>query len=192
FLSKGKEKDTELDIRSKEGFTLFYDIYAQFVFDICYRYLDEIEASQNITAEIFTSLWERREILHEDDWSGDAWKRYLSKAAKHKLTDHLRREDQSKRYLSVASQEAVSFDNSTEELLHAEELSQRVNEVVNQLPTRCKEVYQLSREQGLSYQEISDRLSISVNTVNKHITKALKSLRANLEDYQITKESAHS
>ena len=189
FLSKRKKEHTKLDIRTTEGFTALYEKYADFVFDICYRYLGEIATSQNITSEIFTSLWERREVLYEDDWQGDAWKKYLSKAVKHKLTDHLRSEEQSKRYQSVVLQEISSHQNTTEEDFFAGELLEQVSSVVNQLPSRCKEVYRLSREQGLSYQEISDQLSISVNAVNKHITIALRSLRENLNDYQVSNGS---
>ncbi|MGD1892898.1 MAG: RNA polymerase sigma-70 factor [Cyclobacteriaceae bacterium] len=191
-MSRRKSVRNNPDIRTTEGFTILYETYVEFVFDICYRYLGELAPSQNITSEIFTSLWERRNVLYEDDWKDDSWKRYLSKAAKHKLYDFLRRQEQSKRYVSTAVQERLLYENTTEETLSASELSEQVNMVVNQLPPRCKEVFQLSRDEGLSYQEISEHLSISVNAVNKHISKALKSLRDHLVDYQLPNKSTGS
>lgn len=192
FLSKRKRESKKSDIRTEEGYTLLYKTYVDFVFDICFRYLGEEPISQNITSEIFTSIWERRNVLYKDDWRTDSWKRYLSKAAKHKIFDYLRNQEVSKEYLSKAIYEVTSFENTTEEELQYGELSKQVNIVVDLLPLKCREVYQLSREQGLSYKEISEKLSISVNAVNKHITKALKVLRDNLTDYQVSNRSTGS
>lgn len=62
---------------------------------------------------------------------------------------------------------------------HKELLSQ-INSIVDNLSTKCKEVYKLSREEQLSHKEIASQLDISTKTVENHLTKALRQLRISL------------
>ena len=181
-----------LDIRTKAGFTILYRTYVKFVFRTCYRYLGDVAASENITSEIFTSVWERREALHQDTWQVDSWERYLSKATKHKVYNHLRIKKQFEAYLSKALQDAPVFNRATEEDYHFGELANQFNSLVDQLPPKCQHVFRLSREKGLSNKAIAHHLSISDNAVKKHIAKALNHLRENLADYQPPKRTTGS
>ena len=67
-------------------------------------------------------------------------------------------------------------------LVH-KELQQAISEALKLLPEQCRTVFQLSRYEELKYKEIAITLNISVNTVEKHMVKALKRLRIQLEDY---------
>ena len=181
-----------LDIRSQSGFTILYERYGAFVFHICYRYLEDKEVSHNITADIFTSIWERRDVLHQATWGKYSWKRYLSQAAKHQVFDHLRIRKQLDLYFSRTSHQIRAFSNATEEDLEFEELANQIDNLIDDLPPKCQQVFRLSREKGQSNKEIAERLSISVNSVKTHIAKAVKYLRENLSDYNIPKRSTGS
>lgn len=185
FLSKKKRTHKRSDIRTAEGFTAFYNTYFQFVFEICDRYVSDDNVSQNVTAEIFASLWERREQLYDLSFEDNFWERYLTKAAKHKIYDHFRCQQRTHRYLTTAVQELSPYENTTEGELYYDELAAQVDALVSQLPPRCKEVFELSRGKGLSHREIADQMSISMAGVNKHISKALQYLKENLTDYQM-------
>ncbi|WP_400262255.1 sigma-70 family RNA polymerase sigma factor [Sphingobacterium sp. SG20118] len=67
--------------------------------------------------------------------------------------------------------------------LIAEELSQKISTLVNKLPAQCKNVFQMSRDQGLTNKEIANKLLISERAVEYHISKALKTLKTELNDY---------
>ncbi|MEM6845130.1 MAG: RNA polymerase sigma-70 factor [Bacteroidota bacterium] len=179
----------KLDIQTKAGFTILYKTYVKFVFRTCYRYLGDVAASENITAEIFTSVWERRKTLHQDAWQVDSWERYLSQAAKHKIFNHIRIKKQSDAYVTKVLQDAPIFNHATEEDYQFEELANQIDTLVDQLPPKCQYVFRLSREKGLSNKEIAQHLSISDNAVKKHIAKALSHLRENLADYQLLKRT---
>ena len=58
-----------------------------------------------------------------------------------------------------------------------------VNDCIKKLPKRCQEIFILSKKQGYTNIEISEKLKISVKTVEAHITNAFKSLRADVENY---------
>lgn len=53
---------------------------------------------------------------------------------------------------------------------------------IEKLPKQCKEVFLLGKKEGLKYKEIADKLNISVKTVERHMSIALKKLRKKLND----------
>ena len=189
FLSKKKRENHKPDIRTEEGFTSIYEQYVEYVYSICYRYLNDVMLSEDIASKIFTSLWERKEDLNNETWEEDSWRRYLAKAVKHKVYDYYRSKEQSDNYTSAVVRELYSSENTTEEEVYYGELTEQVSQFVNQLPPKCKEVFLMSRYEGLSHKEIAQRLSISENAIKKHITKALSHLRKNLPDYSFLERS---
>ncbi|MEM0942254.1 MAG: RNA polymerase sigma-70 factor [Bacteroidota bacterium] len=190
FLSKRKRK--QLDIRTEDGFTDLYKNHVDFVFLLCYRYLRDKSLSEDITSKIFASLWERRNELYEDSWQADSWKRYLTKAVKHKLYDHVRSQERVKNFESEAARTFQTSDNTTEKELFFGELAGQVNDIVTQLPPKCRQVFLLSRKQGLTNKEIAKNLAISDHAVKKHIAKALNYLRDNLSGYSVPKRATGS
>ena len=69
--------------------------------------------------------------------------------------------------------------------LEYKELTNKLDEIINKLPQRQKEVYLLHRIEGLNYKEIAERLHISVNTIENHMSGALKTIRKNLGNYSL-------
>ena len=67
--------------------------------------------------------------------------------------------------------------------IETSELSVRIDEALKKLPEKCRQVFELSRFEGLKYRDISDKLDISVKTVEAQMSKALKILREHLKDY---------
>jgi RNA polymerase sigma-70 factor (ECF subfamily) len=63
------------------------------------------------------------------------------------------------------------------------ELQQRVLKVLKNLPTQCRQVFELSRFEELKYREIAEQLGISIKTVETHMGKALRIMRQELADY---------
>ena len=183
-------KKPGLDIRTTSGFTVLYETYVDYVFDTCYKYLRDEDISENITSEIFASVWERRNILHQDTWKEDSWRRYLTKAVKHKIYDHLRSHEQSERYLITAIQEFPFFENTTEKNIDFEELAEQISLAIDQLPPKCQQVFRLSREGGLSNKEIAKKLTITDHAVKRHIAIALNKLREHLAEYYIPKRGS--
>ena len=69
------------------------------------------------------------------------------------------------------------------DLLEAQEMEQKILEALGELPPKCREVFMLNRFEGLKYAEISERLEISIKTVEAQISKALRLLREKLIEY---------
>jgi RNA polymerase sigma-70 factor (ECF subfamily) len=76
-----------------------------------------------------------------------------------------------------------SLQQFDENHLSGAEIETLVTNAINSLPERCREIFVLSRLEGLRHKEIAARLNISTNTVEGQINIALKKLRAELKDY---------
>ena len=76
---------------------------------------------------------------------------------------------------------AISSDHG-QSILIAKELNGQINGAINNLPEKCREIFKLSRFDNLKNHEIADRLNVSINTVQKQISIALKKLRAELSE----------
>jgi len=75
------------------------------------------------------------------------------------------------------------YDDYSSSNIETEELNQIIESTIDELPDRCKEIFVLSRYEGMKYHEIAQRLSISVKTVEANMGKALKMFRLNLKGY---------
>jgi RNA polymerase sigma-70 factor (ECF subfamily) len=74
-------------------------------------------------------------------------------------------------------------DQGASRKILVKELEEKLRDAMNALPQQCRTIFQLSRFEGLKYQEIADQLGISVKTVENQMGKALKQLRVKLIDY---------
>lgn len=142
---------------------------------------DSAEAEE-VVQTVFLKLWEKRENLK----ISTSLKAYLYKAVYHGSINHLKHEKvrmkHSEQQLYINQQEAASESMAFREE-REEELSERFKRALSLLPKKCRMVFYLSRFEELKYQEIAQRLDISVKTVEAHMGKALKTLRAQLAEY---------
>lgn len=130
------------------------------------------EVSKDIAQEIFLSLWKNRAHL-----SGiDSVSSYLYRMARNKVYDYFDHLAVAEQYLGTCQDNTPATINE-EEKLFVEELEKIIYETVDHLSPQRKLIFRLSREEGLSNQEIADRLGISKRTVENHQTATLAILR---------------
>jgi RNA polymerase sigma-70 factor (ECF subfamily) len=140
--------------------------------------LRDEDTAKGMVQNVFLKLWERRERL---EFSGSI-KAYLYGAVYNECLNNLRHQK-----IKVNHQQHVMHttkDNAEEgtgmELL---DLKEKLQQAMNELPEKCRMVFQLSRFEDLKYKEIADQLGISIKTVENQMGKALKTLRLKLVDY---------
>jgi RNA polymerase sigma-70 factor (ECF subfamily) len=154
--------------------TIFRAWYAPLV-----RFAERLVGAQAIAEEIvqdvMLELWQRRESLAED---GSA-QAYLFQSTRNRAFNHLRHENV-ERKSGPFVQGPTSIDAPGTGRLVADELELAVRAAVNDLPDRCREVFELSRVHGLKYAEIAQTLEMSVKTVEAHMGRALRTLRQRL------------
>ena len=139
------------------------------------------EDAENIVQDLFVSLWERNESFN----SIENINAYMFKLAKNKCLDFLKHKMVKDKFVAKAQllyeQEIAIKTQSLEgfnvELASEEKVEKIVSKAIDTLPPKCKEIFILSRYEGLKYKEISERLNISVNTVETQMCIAFKKLR---------------
>lgn len=134
------------------------------------------EDAKEIVQDVFKSLWERKDTLQLMDAE-----RYLLRSVKLKSLEHLRNRAIKRRHHEVIQQHRVGYYE--EDQMHYNELKSQLNNAVESLPRQCKNVYKMSRDEGLTNKEIAVHLIITERAVEYHISKALSVIKSKLKNY---------
>lgn len=134
--------------------------------------------AEEIVQNVFYKLWEKRAQIKIDQ----SLSAYLYRSVYYESLNFLKHAKVKENYRADAVSSARQVTNPTDNLI-LKELRAKIESAVNELPEQCRTVFQMSRYEGLRYKEISDKLGISVKTVENHLGKALKVLRTKLLDY---------
>jgi RNA polymerase sigma-70 factor, ECF subfamily len=170
------DQDQELFERIKadsfEAYESVFRRYYQELYRFAYNYLREQVAAEEMTQEIFLYIWEKRQKIEIKT----TLKTYLYSAIKNKCLNYIKYELPKKNTLED-SHFALMVTNQPEQDEDDEKLKRYIDEAINQLPTKCRQIFVLSRSGGMTYDEIAEELDISVKTVENQMTIALRKLR---------------
>jgi RNA polymerase sigma-70 factor (ECF subfamily) len=175
--SHASERDLQQRIRAgDEGAfdSVFRAHYAQLV-RMAESVVRERALAEEIAQEVMLELWRRRESLQLQQ----TFRAYLIRSTRNRALNHIRHQRIVAREEASAAIDPPSSPSAEDEMLGAE-LELAVREAIEGLSETCREVFQLSRDQGLKYAEIAAVLEISVKTVEKRMGLALAELRQRL------------
>lgn len=169
---------------NKDAFEEMYYELSDMLFHLCLQYVNDETVAEEIVQDAFVKLWEIRENIKEEL----SVKNYLYTITKNNCLLHIRKEQialkstKDLRYLEMQfNYEAMS--SLVDNIVEFNELKERIDKAIEQLPEAVREVFYLSRFEELKYREISDQLGISIKTVESRMSQALQSLRKELKDY---------
>lgn len=181
MVNKQKEKEIVLVQRlaknDVQAFNELYNLYSRRIFGFAYGFLRSKEEAEGIVQEVFVKIWETRNNLRSD--LSFSW--FLFTIARNLILNKLQHHQYEMRYQKDFLAETSGDDNNTEEQVFYRDMSDHINNLIMELPPKRKEIFLLSRFEGLSYQEISEKLNISVKTVEVQISLALKYIRARIK-----------
>jgi RNA polymerase sigma-70 factor (ECF subfamily) len=159
----------------------FYNIYERYskrLYGFVLRYIKLKEDAEEIVQVVFIKIWEYRNKI--DAYA--SFESFLFTIAYNTTISLLRKRSNEKKYLDhlKSIQHPVDSPNLIDEI-HFNELNERVQSLLDELTPRQKEIFQLSREEGLSHEEIAKKLDISINTVKKHMVNILAFLKSHID-----------
>lgn len=162
---------------NRQAFTMLYRRYWEDLFITAAKALRGKEEAADVVQDVFLSLWNRRNELHIQG----SLAAYLHTSVRYKCIHYIEKNITRRDYLSqLAEADVINSSMSAETNLQLKDMQQTINKTVAGMPAKMQEVYKLSRHEHLSHKEIAEYLSISVETVKKHIQHALHLIRTNL------------
>ena len=161
------------------AFNELYSRYWKELYICAYRRLNSKEDVQDILQDLFVSIWTNRLNIDAEL----SLRPYLFKSLKFKIIDKFHKRSSSPTPISHMQQFDLADEGKPHDLLLTKELEDILNDEIDRLPSKMKEVFLLSRKEYLSNDKIAERLSISSQTVKNQISIALKKLRWAMEDY---------
>jgi RNA polymerase sigma-70 factor (ECF subfamily) len=167
----------EIKKGNTRAFEYLFKQYYQRLCGYAVRFISDRDTVEDIIQECFMKMWEKKEILQSISVSS-----LLFAMVRNACLDYLKHsaivERHSIEYLATIEGEEklyhADFSFDTEYATLYRELEEQIRRVMDGLPNRCKEVFVLSRFEGLKNREIAEKLQISVKAVENHISKALK------------------
>lgn len=158
-----------------------FDMYFGKLVETAMYYVNDHSAAQEIVSDVFIKLWNNRSNLEKIININS----YLFTAIKRQSLNYIR-DNNKKLHLSLdeSDHDIIVELNSPEEMLLSKEFVEILNHAVQELPSKCRLVYSLVKDDGMKYIEVAETLNISIKTVEMHVGKALKRIKIAMEKYQ--------
>lgn len=183
--TKLKPSDAELLTWLKEGnqkvIQILFDTFYVSLCKTVNRIVHNTIITEDIVQDVFMKIWQKRGDLNIQI----SLKAYLHKMAINAALSHLRKKYNTSSIDDTSPQQMSkhAFKEVATQQMEFQELEIQVNDAINELPPKCREVFILSRYEEMSYKEIAQQMEISPKTVENQMSKALKHLRKKLAAY---------
>lgn len=168
---------SQLNESSTEAFDRLFQKYHKHIFNFCKRILYSKIEAEEIVQSVFLALWENRAVVDPNK----SFEKYIFSLTRYQVIDLIRKKLCRQTFAAQLIVQEAASDWQTEEQLYFKELYELLQSLIQQLPERRREIFLLSRRNGISYKEIALQLNISENTVDTQIRRALEFLRAGID-----------
>ena len=169
------KKTTSSSIK-EATFSSLFDTHYSRLYNYAFKVVKEPDLSEELVQETFIKLWENFENIKVSDRSIAS---FLITTLKNKIIDNYRKRQAREKHTNLY---ALRTDTETK-IDKQWELAQRIETIYGNLEQKTADIFRLSRDNGLTYKEISKKNNISIKTVELHISKALTAFKKGLKDY---------
>jgi RNA polymerase sigma-70 factor (family 1) len=163
------------------AFRILYDQHYNKIYNFIFSFIKQRELTEEILQETFLAIWVQRENLNTEM----PVEPLLFTISRRKVLDSFRKITSTDVLKQQLMSSLTELNNETEETVLYNDLLHFTNEAIESLPSQQKAVFKLSRIDGLSYDEIAEKLNLSKNTVRNHLVAALKTLRIHFDNQGI-------
>ena len=166
-----------VSIGDEKAFRILFDHYRDRFYYVALKMTGLEDIAEETAQEVFIQIWRQRVSLAEVE-NPDA---YFFTVLYRQVYQFYKKTAMEKK-LRMAIAEAPYAKNFTDETILAKESERFINEAVSKLPAQQQIVFKLSKQEGLSREQIATQLNISPNTVRNHLAEAMKFIRTYLND----------
>jgi RNA polymerase sigma-70 factor (family 1) len=180
------QSETELAASLKEGsviaFERLFENYSQKLYRFSFSYLKSEAEAEDIVQEVFLKIWQNRASLKTDT----SFQSYLFTIAFHSIQKSFIKKAKEQKFQIGLFEEFSSENPSLEDELNFEGLFSKLNQLIEEMPPRRKEIFLKRKKEGKSIQLIASEMYISEKTVENQITEAMHSLRKSFGEDKIS------
>lgn len=168
------KNDSELILLIKQDNSIaFKALFEKYFLNLCnfsFSYVKSVDLSEEVVSDVFLNIWLNRNSLE----IRTNLKTYLYTAVRNRSINCLVKEKQNWESIEIVDKEGLTSEDSPYDIITYMELESVIESVIKKIPPKRQLVFRLNRIDGLSYKEIAEVLSVSVNTVQNHMVKAVK------------------
>lgn len=172
-----EKTDTELAILlihdDEAAFSELYVRYKDKLYYFCLHLLKSKEEANDIVQEIFIRIWESRSFINPDL----SFSSFLYTMARNRIMNYFRDMDIDIKVKEMIASQKITTEETAESQIIYTEYQEILRTAIEQLPTQRQRIFNMSRIENMSHKEIAAELNISVNTVQEHISEALKFIK---------------
>ncbi len=175
---KFREKtDTELVallVRDNEAaFSELYVRYKNKLYYFVFHLLKSKEETNDIVQEIFIRIWESRSFINPDL----SFSSFLYTMARNRILNYFRDIDIDEKVKEILATQKAKEEEAIDSQIIYTEYQEILRNAISRLPPQRQKIFNMSRIENMSHKEIAAQLGISVNTVQEHISEALKFIK---------------
>lgn len=157
----------------EEAFSELYVRYKDKLSSFCLHLLKSKEETNDIVQEIFIRLWESRAFIDPEL----SFSSFLHTMARNRILNYFRDADIDEKAKEILAARKVAQEEAIDSHLIYTEYQKILQDAIDRLPPQRRKIFNMSRIESMSHKEIATELGISVNTVQEHISEALKFIK---------------
>ncbi len=179
ILELNSDKDLVEKVKKSniEAFDILFMKYSRKLYHFSLGYFKSGADAEDMIQEVFVQLWENRDKL-DPQYSFNS---YIFTITKNKILNVIRKRVYENKYLDTVSAKQILPNFTTDDQMDFKELLEISEEAIDTLPPKRKQIFKMSRNEGMTYEEIAAELGISKKTVENQMGATLKTLRSYLK-----------
>lgn len=160
---------------------LFEALYRQYASELIFfaRKFVDFPTAEDIVHDAFLKIWDKQNFINIVSHPGT--KNYLFRSVQNGCYDYLKHRAVERSYLPEMTRkikiEELEWYHSYEQTFSPDEIMNTIEDVIEKLPPRCREIFTKAYLNGKTHKEIASQLNLSVRTIETQIYKALKLIR---------------
>lgn len=175
-MEKGQPDDILIASRiskgDREAFSLFFIKYRRMVYYFSLKYLGDNDEAEELVQSVFVSIWEHRRFIDKKK----SIRSYLYKSVVNAIYNSLNKRAVRRAYLIKELQKPEGINDPYEQIFN-NDLRERLDHIISFLPPQQQKIMNYRRHEGLSFEEIAQKLKISVRTVENQVYRATRLLK---------------
>lgn len=161
----------------ENAFCEIYSIYKNKLLYFAMKFVKSREFAEDICHDTFFALWQNRHYLDVNL----SFSSFLYTIARNRILYMMRKAENEKQLKENISSQAINYNEDTHDFVSINELKAILSQATDKLPRRQREVFEMSREKGMSHKEIAEVLGVSIHTVQEYVSASLKAIHQELK-----------